>query len=74
MTGSLSDQARCESWYLCRAETAIRGADRASTKAIFKAAEGISFKCLYCKSDTEAGKQLNDFCVLAADMRYVLAV
>ena len=74
LTGSPSDQESCESWYHCRAETAIRGADWASTKAIFKAAEGISLKCLYCKSDTEAGKQLHNFGVLAADMTYVLAL
>jgi len=74
LIGSPSDQESCESWYHRRAEIAIRGAAWAFTKAIFKAAEGISLKCLYCKSDTEAGKQLKDFCVLAADMTYVLAV
>lgn len=74
LTGSLSEQGSCESCYHCRAETAIRGADWASTTAIFHAAEGISLKRLYCKSDTEAGKRLHNFCVLAADMTYVLAL
>ncbi len=74
LIGSPSDQESCESWYHRRAEIAIRGAAWAFTKAIFRAAEGISLKCLYCKSIAEAGKRHHNFCVLAADMTYVLAL